>query len=558
MSISTQRYLPLRGRRTALAFATAMVACSAQAFDLNAETPGLRIRWDNTLKYSGAFRLESPSATLTRSPNPNFDDGDRNLDSGLISNRIDLLSEFDATYGDFGIRFSGAAWYDEVYNSGTDNDSPTTYNAYSVPYTRFTNDTRDLHGRKAELLDALLFGKLALGDTTLRFRGGRFTQLWGESLFFGDNGIAGTRSPTDLIKLLSVPGSQFKELIRPIGQVALDLQLTPNLALGGYYQLEWQSNRIPASGSYFSRADLLGEGGERLVAGPPIIAGGGPRAFFRADDMEPDGEGQYGMQLRWRSDALDTDFGVYAVRYHEKNFITHLYPGVGANVQTGQIGAYSLVYPKNIEAYGVSFARGVGPASITGEISTRRGTPLVAHGGSVVVAPGTIADNDDHPLYPVGNSLHAQVSTVLSLGRSAWWDGSLLLAEVAFNRRLSVDKNPQNLETNATRDAYAMRAIFMPTWYQVMSGIDLTVPVGVGYNPSGRSSVITLWNGGWSEGGDLSIGLSADYLQTWKAAISFTHYYGSEGTVLDGTNSFSFKQSLQDRDFVSLTVQRTF
>lgn len=552
MSIRTQRY------RLAVAIAGILVACGARAFDVDTPTSDLRIRWDNTLKYSAASRLGSASSRLIGASNPNFDDGDRNLGAGLISNRVDLLSEFDVTYRDFGIRVSGAAWYDDVYNSSTDNDSPATYNAFSVSNRRFTEATRDLHGRKAELLDAFAFGKADLGETTLRFRGGRFTQLWGESLFFGDNGIAGTRSPTDLIKLLSVPGSQFKELIRPTGQVALDWQLTPDLALGGYYPLEWEENRIPASGSYFSRSDLLGDGGERLLAGPPIIAGGGPRAFFRGTDMEPDADGQYGVQLRWRSNVLDTDFGLYAVRYHDKNFVTHLFPSTTPNAQTGRIGTYALVYPKNIEAYGVSFARGIGAASITGEISTRRNTPLVAHGGSVVVAPGVVADNDDHPLYPVGNSLHAQISTVVSLGRSSLWDGSLLLAEVAFNRRLSVDKNAQNLETNATRDAYALRAIFMPTWYQVLSGLDVTIPVGVGYAPSGRSSVITLWNGGSSHGGDMSIGLSTDYLQTWKATLNLTHYFGSEGTVLDSTNSFSFKQSLKDRDFVSLSIQRTF
>src|SRR5215469_7827197 len=70
---------------------------------------GFDVRWDNTLRYSAAFRLSPPQYALTL--NPNGDDGDRNFAAGLVSNRIDLLSEFDASRGDYGVHVSGAAWY---------------------------------------------------------------------------------------------------------------------------------------------------------------------------------------------------------------------------------------------------------------------------------------------------------------------------------------------------------------------------------------------------------------------------------------------------------------
>jgi hypothetical protein len=110
-----------------------------------------------------------------------------------------------------------------------------------------------------------------------------------------------------------------------------------------------------------------------------------------------------------------------------------------------------------------------------------------------------------------------------------------------------------------TRDAVGLRVLFIPTWYQVLPGLELSAPIGLGYNPSGRSSVITLFNGGWSKGGDLSIGLSSIYLDTWKASINYTTFIGSAGTILDPlTTSYTFKQSLKDRDFVTLSIQRTF
>jgi hypothetical protein len=37
---------------------------------------------------------------------------------GYVNNRIDLLSEFDASYRNYGMRISGAAWYDDGMRVG--------------------------------------------------------------------------------------------------------------------------------------------------------------------------------------------------------------------------------------------------------------------------------------------------------------------------------------------------------------------------------------------------------------------------------------------------------
>src|SRR5512142_1124547 len=49
---------------------------------------GFVVRWDNTLRYTAAFRTLPRDATA----GPNTDDGDRNFAPGLISNRLDLVS----------------------------------------------------------------------------------------------------------------------------------------------------------------------------------------------------------------------------------------------------------------------------------------------------------------------------------------------------------------------------------------------------------------------------------------------------------------------------------
>jgi hypothetical protein len=547
--------------RTAIAAAViAQLTMLSEAWALEVATGNadVKLRWDNTIKYSAAWRLRDASDVLVSNPpaSINQDDGDRNFGKGLISNRLDVLSEFDASYRMFGVRLSGAGWYDDVYNKSTDNNSPFTSNAVSVPNDRFTDATRKLHGRKAELLDAFVYGRAQFGETSASVRLGKHSLLWGESLFFGDNGVAGGQAPTDIVKLLSVPNTQFKELIRPTNQVSGQLQISPTVSIGAYYQFGWEKSRLPAAGSYFSRADFLDAGGERLIVGAPGGPFTGPPAFMRGDDQKAKSSGQGGVQLRWRSEPMDTDFGFYAIRFHDKGPGVYVRPSAGApDFVTGQIGTYNLVYAEGIKAFGVSASKSIGALNIAGEVSVRRNTPLVSTGGAVVVSPGQLADNHENPLYPVGNSAHAQISVIHTLERSALWDGGLFLGEIAWHRRTSVSRNAANLDPTATRDAAALRMIMSPTWYQALSGLDLSVPIGVGYNFGGRSSVISLWNGGWSRSGDLSIGLAGDYLQKWKWGVTYTRYIGSAGTLVDASNLYSFKQSFKDRDFLSLSVQ---
>jgi hypothetical protein len=533
-----------------VAFALSVLACAApsigRAAAIDTGNEDIKLRWDNTVKYSAAFRTSGKSDAVLATYNPNLDDGDQDFGKGLVSNRLDLLSELDFVYkDDVGFRVSGAAWYDSVYNRSNDNPgfaAGAVPNQLSVGPNQFTRATRKLEGRDAELLDAFVFGKTHLGDTALSGRAGRHTLLWGESLFFGDNGIAGGQAPIDYIKLLSVPNSQFKEVIRPVDQVSGQIQLSSTVSLGAYYQLEWQPNRIPAVGSYLSRSDIFDAGGEQIYL-PPQLGGTVPRV----GDLRAKDSGQGGLQLRWRSEALDTDFGFYAIRFNDKNFNVYLQPGVD----------YRLVYHNGVRAFGASASRSFGSYNVAAEMSVRRNEALVGAGGLEVDPAGT-GNNTDNPLYPVGSSTHGQISVIHTLERFPLWDGGLFLAEVAWNHRDSITRNAQALDPNTTRDAIGFRMLLAPTYYQALPGIDLTVPIGLGWNPHGRSSVIPIFNGGWSKGGDLSTGLNFEYDQTWKGGLTYTYYFGKAGGVLDPHGNFTFAQSLKDRNFVALSLQRTF
>lgn len=552
------RRIPMSSRQAAaLAAALAAVGClpHADAFEIDTGDSDLRLRWDNTLKYNAAWRVKDRDSKLVSTINQ--DDSDRNFNKGLISSRLNILSEFDARYNNFGARVSAAGWYDSVYEGSNDNDSPATANQRSVSYDHFTDDTRKLHGSDAEILDAFVFGKGNLGELPTSFRLGRHTVLWGESLFFGANGIAGGQAPVDIIKATSVPNTPFKELIRPVNQFSGQIQLRPNVSVAAYYQFAWEENRIPAVGSYFSTSDVVGEGGERLIVGGPIGPNQQPLAFFHGKDIKADDKGQYGLSLRFSPEDWNTDFGLYAIRYHAKDpmIYTRASPG-GPNPLTGQLGEYQLVYAEGIRAFGASFSTSVGDANVAGEVSVRRNTPLV----SVSQAnPTGLGDNDSHALYAVGNSLHAQLSSLYAFNSNGIWDSASLAGEVAWHRRTSITKNAAALDPNSERDAWGLRMSFTPNFFQVYPGVDLSVPLGLGYNPKGRSSVISKFNNGVGDkGGDVSIGLQLEYLQTWKAGLNYTHYIGGSDNFLDTQNANTYGQPLKDRDFIAFTVQRSF
>ncbi|MCY1337168.1 hypothetical protein D9M68_238960 [compost metagenome] len=521
-----------------------------QAMQIDAGNPDLRMSWDNTVKYSAAWRVRGADSEIADDSvgvQANTNDGDLNFDKGLISNRLDLLSEFDLRYKrNYGLRLSGAAWYDDVYNKSNDNPGAlggALVNSRSVDFDEFTDDTEKLHGRKAELLDAFVYGSFAPADMSLNTKLGRFTQLYGESLFFGSNGIAAAQTSLDLIKALSVPNSQFKEILRPVGQMAGQLQINSNVSIGAYYQLEWRKSRLPAAGSYFSFADFVDEGGEAIFA--PVPGG----IALRADDIEARDSGQGGVQLKFRSG--DTEYGIYAAQYHDKMPQFYLYPDTSH---------YEMVYAEDIRTLGFSFSTLVGETNVAGEISFRDDMPLVASGNTVIVPASVGADGGDDAAFPKGRTMHLNLSAISVLAASPVWDGASFIGEFAFNRRLSVTDNKDQLDPLATRDAGALQFVFSPEYFQVAPGLDLQVPIGLSYGLFGRSSV----NGALfpsNHGGNVSVGLKAEYQKTWQASLGFTHYYGPDGSVVKydtAVPELSYDNFHGDRDFVSFSVQRTF
>lgn len=538
-----------RYTRIAAALVALAGAQSASAIEIDTGNSDWKLRWDNTVKYSLAGRVKSPLPSLanTLPVTANQDDGDNNFKRGIVSNRLDLLSELDLAGPSYGARLSAAAWYDEVYNGRTDNLGFTSNHS---PRDAFPSETRKLMGRKAEVLDAFVYGRFELGSTPATVRLGRHTLLWGESLFFGANGIAGGQAPLDLIKLLSVPNSQFKEVARPTGKISGQVQLSSDLAVGAYANYEWQKTRLMPVGAYLSTSDSLGPGAERINAGPT-------GTFIRQADLDAKDSGQGGLQVRWRSAALDTDFGFYAIRYHAttpsniNNVLTGFPPALSAST-------YRWMYHEGVRAYGASFAKTLDEWSFAGEVSVRHNTPLASSGQSTLANVGVNAglNNSSNPGYAVGESAHAQFSWIASLGPSFISREASFVGEIAWNERTKVTRNAQMLNPNADKSAVGMRMVYAPSYRQVAPGLDLTPSIGLGYTFGASSAVGPGF--GVDKGGDMNFGLSGVYLGTWTFALNYVHYLGKAAPTLDAANNAQFKQALKDRNSLTFSVRTTF
>ena len=122
------------------------------------------------------------------------------------------------------------------------------------------------------------------------------------------------------------------------------------------------------------------------------------------------------------------------------------------------------------------------------------------------------------------------------------------MVEGGWNDLLNITENAAALDPTRDRYAYGFRTVFEPAYYQVLSGLDISFPIGLGYNPMGKSPVDPIFNGGGADhGGDWNVGIKATYLQTWRMGLTYTNYFGDSNT-----------QTLADRDFISLYIERTF
>ncbi len=534
---------------SALALAAA-IPTSAHAFTY-LFNDGVQIRFDNDVEYSLGWRTAPVSKKLTSLINNN--DGDLALSHGLISNRIQDVTSLDISDNGYGFDVSALSFYDSVYEQQSQDTSQATYN--SIGSSRdYQATTSALVGRNIELRNLFGYGNFSIGSVPVTLRVGRQALIWGESLFFPDNGIAYGMVPFDGEEAATEPNAEVKDIFLPVGMASISAQLTDTIRLEAYYQFEFEKTIIPPAGSYYSAFDFFDGGGERIIAAPPALPFFPGAYLNRGPDIKHSASGNFGIALHYEPDSAPYDFGLYALQYTDRAPEIYTYPGLGFGFTRNGlvVGQYRLVYPEHIKIFGASASDTIGPWNIAGEMSARTNAPLTNTG--VTVLPGQSPNASSNPLYPTGKIFYAQVSAIYLGPATKFWDSSALVGELAGNQLLSVDKNGQFF-TAATGggpgywNSLGFHVVFTPTYFEVRPGVDLSVPLGLAYNFWGNSPGSHTFNGSdQSHGGEATIGVTLSYLSTWNAGVAYNQFFGP----------VSYGQIFADRSYASFNIQHTF
>lgn len=282
---------------------------------------------DSTISYGMSWRMSDQDKDIIglanggRAYSVNGDDGNLNYDrDDAFSSLAKITSDLDLRYGDFGLFVRGSAFYD-FENNDEDRER-----------TKLSNDSKDLVGKDAELLDTYVWGNFEIADMPSQVRLGDQVLSWGESTFI-QNGI-NIINPFDVSKL-RVPGAELKEGLVPVGMVSASISPTENLTFEGFYQYDWEKVEIDPTGFYWSSNDIPGESGDRVLLGfgdwsdlgtswQGLVLPGeitDPRFMMvpRGQDEKPSDDGQYGLAMRVYAPGLnDTEFGFYFINYHSR------------------------------------------------------------------------------------------------------------------------------------------------------------------------------------------------------------------------------------------------
>lgn len=530
---------------------------TAWSFSFDTGNPDLKIRWDNTVRYNLGFRAEDCDRDICGDGAGRGDvtayQSDRKFAKAgdIVTNRLDLLSEFDFTYKrDHGFRVSAAGWYDAAYDGDIKGDPALDASGVGMgagrtggPYPDYTK--RWNRGPSGEILDAFLFTKVAIGEVPVNLKLGKHNIYWGESLFSAVGGVAYNQGPLDFRKALANPGVEAKEVFKPLNQASMSAQLTPTLGLAAQYYLDWKPTELPDGGTYFGAADGFGLGGTGTIFGVPT-----------AVSHKPDKTGDWGLALRWQPEWLDGTMGFY---YRE---FTNKFPQL-VSTPAGFLINFSADDREKL--IGFSLAKQIWGISFGTDLTYRPDAVLAATPFATFVPTGA----PDSSWKPRGDIFTGVLNAIAYFGANPVFDSAALTAEVNFAHLVKVTDNPQNYNgvgyncvqprkfACQTRNAVGINLLFEPKWFQVMDGVDVSMPISYGQGLDGNSPVIF----GDNEGqGSWSIGAKADVYNKYSVSLKYNGFIAKHGRdelgALSDNNSSLGKY--WDRNWVSLTFKTTF
>lgn len=369
---------PLRLHRRGLAAGLlAWLACAGTGLAVSFSNGNFEGGIDTTVSLGVQYRIDGPSADLIGVANGgtalsvNYDDGNLNYDKGISSLAGKFVTDMELNYKNFGAFVRMTGFYDYENRDEERERTPLT----GLAQMRV--------GSRLEFLDYYAYTYFDAGDVVADIRVGSQVLNWGESTFI-QNGL-NIINPIDVAKI-RLPGSELREALVPVPMVSANIGLTPTISIEAFYQLDWEETVIDPKGTFFSTNDFISPGGTSLFLGFGAASDFTPFGFGARVPRGPteyaDDSGQFGAALRWIVPELgDTEFGFYYINYHSRLPYINGRAGTLQGVLSGDYPAsasYFVVYPEDIEVYGLSFNAEIGTTGIAmqGELTYRPDMPF--------------------------------------------------------------------------------------------------------------------------------------------------------------------------------------
>ncbi|MFZ6045426.1 DUF1302 domain-containing protein [Pseudomonas sp. CR3202] len=411
------RPLPqLAPARAGLALASLLPLCmtfQAQALEFSFDDGEVAGSLDTTVSYGTLWRVQGRDRN---NDDINGNDGNRNFNTGLVSEVYKITSDLGATWRNYGLFLRGSTFYDtqimDKRNDYYDNNTPPQPSQSFPQDDHFTAETREVAGHRAEILDAYLYGNWDIDGKPLTVRLGRQVFNWGEGLYY--RGGVNTTNPVDA-SALHLPGSEVKEVLVPIEAISFNAGLTENLSMDAFYQWNWKETRIDPVGTFYGGTDLFADGGNTAytrigaLANPafqalyPQLAAAHFAGLQGTDYLDANGvlkvasvgrdinardDGQFGVAFRYMAESLNsTEFGFYFVNYHAKEpsitaQLDPSYAGVNLNqlASLGGFGSYGQLVSaarggNAAAARTLGLVNGATVVDLTNQLTARREYP---------------------------------------------------------------------------------------------------------------------------------------------------------------------------------------
>ncbi|MCA8031265.1 DUF1302 domain-containing protein [Burkholderia cepacia] len=583
-------------------------------YDFTTGLGDLQGSWVTNLTAGAAIRTKSPSCSLTGDPNAHGcgaaanvnqwsfgDNGDLNYRKGQpYSTYISATSELLLTMPSEGYKFMvrGTGMYDFLVRD----TARTPLSSSALAQVEYPVRLLDLWAEK----------DFNIGGQAAHVRVGNQVINWGES-YFAQGGINATNSVD--IQTLLIPGTQIKQALIPAPMLSFATGLGHGFSTEGYYQFQWNGNRYPPVGSYWSVADNFGRGAEPATvnsnnfnvggldagtiagsqsgnaatvaginnglvngqfAGPPYNSVGIPVSTLLPKKTHP----QFGVKLGYKPKNLDVNFGFYYENYTDKSPV----------LSTLANGSSQWSYLQSRQLFGVSANFPLGNWAIGTELSYRPHDAVALTG---CFGPGGPLDANTNAVSGVNcqqwtdrKKLQYDINGQLNLTQSEYPFLKLIHADMAqLTAELTWIYYPGLSSSGVTRTVGGQTVTQAPAagyfaWLNNGSGLGYPIVAAQGTASSVGATVDFNWtyDGTLIHGWQVTPGItfsdalygytptfSANYMQGAKSLNFYILFNQNPAVWQAGINYTAFwgghnsvGQPYADRNFVGMFVTRNF